>query len=186
MSKLINNVSLINDLKSKGDDIFISLDVDLRNPHLAVIGSHVAIDAGFKCTTVLEIGDYIHIAPDVTIIGGPNSLLKMEHFSFIAAGTKVVCSSEDYTGKGLVGPTIPLKYREIINKPVVFEKYSGCGINCSIMPGVTIAEGSIIGAGSVVTKSTEPWMIYVGIPAKPIKARDKKNILSFSKELGYE
>ena len=55
-----------------------------------------------------------------------------------------------------------------------------------VMPGVTIGEGSVVGAGSVVTEDTEPWTVYVGSPAKPIKARDKKQALDAAKELGYE
>jgi acetyltransferase-like isoleucine patch superfamily enzyme len=51
------------------------------------------------------------------------------------------------------------------------------GANVIILPGVTIAEGSIVGAGSVVTKSTEPYSINVGNPSKLIKYRfSKENI----------
>ena len=54
------------------------------------------------------------------------------------------------------------------------------------MPNVTLAEGSILGANSLLTKDTEPWTIYVGSPAKPVKIRDKDKILQYAKELGYE
>lgn len=47
----------------------------------------------------------------------------------------------------------------------------GCcvGMRSIIMPGVTIGEGSIIAAGSIVTKDIPPYCIAVGSPAKPIK-----------------
>ena len=45
------------------------------------------------------------------------------------------------------------------------------GYGAIIMSGVNIANGSIIAAGSVVTKDTEPYSIYAGIPAKKIKDR---------------
>ena len=51
------------------------------------------------------------------------------------------------------------------------------------MPGVTIGEGSIIGANSLVLSDTEPWTIYVGNPARPIKIRNKGNILEYYKNL---
>lgn len=102
-------------------------------------------------------------------MGEKKTKVILNHFSFVAAGTKIVCGSEDYTGKGLVGPTIPLKYRELIYGDVTFEKYAGCGVNCSIMPGVTFGEGAILGANSLATKDLEPWTIYVGSPAKPVK-----------------
>lgn len=43
------------------------------------------------------------------------------------------------------------------------------GVGSIIMPGVTIGEGAIIGAGSVVTKNIPPYCVAVGVPAKVIK-----------------
>ena len=171
---------------SIGDDVFISEHSLIKRPHLCNIGSHNAIDNGVTISTQLQMGDYIHIAPYVVVIGGEKSKLILEDFSFVASGTKIVCGSEDYTGKGLVGPTIPEQYRTVKYTTVKFERFAGCGVNCSIMPGITLAEGSILGANSLLTKNTEPWTIYVGSPAKPTKIRDKKNIIKFAKELGYE
>ena len=54
------------------------------------------------------------------------------------------------------------------------------------MPGVTLGEGAILGANSLAVKDLEPWTIYVGSPAKPVKKRDKEIILKHAKELGYE
>jgi galactoside O-acetyltransferase len=48
-----------------------------------------------------------------------------------------------------------------------------------------LAEGSVIGANSLVTKSTEPWTIYVGSPAKPVKARPKEKMIEYARRLGY-
>jgi acetyltransferase-like isoleucine patch superfamily enzyme len=180
-----NNLELISKFAKVGKDVFVSKNVEIKQPENVHIGNHIAIDSGFKCTTKLELGDYIHIGPDVTVIGGQSTYLKVDHFAFVAAGSRIVCGSENYVEGGLVGPTVPRKYRNLIFEPVVFEKYSGVGVNCCIMPGVTLAEGSVVGANSVVTKSTEPWMVYVGSPAKPIRIRDKETVLRYAKELGY-
>jgi galactoside O-acetyltransferase len=173
----------MNNFKKIGDDVFISDLVIIKKPHLCEIGSHNAIDNGVVISTQLIMGDYIHIAPYVVVIGGEESKLILEDFSFVASGTKIVCGSEDYTGDGLVGPTIPKELRSIRYTTVKFEKYAGCGVNCSIMPGVTLAEGSILGANSLLTKDTEPWTIYVGIPAKPVKIRNKEKIIKYAKIL---
>ncbi|WP_158828568.1 acyltransferase [Mucilaginibacter lacusdianchii] len=45
------------------------------------------------------------------------------------------------------------------------------GYNTTIMSGVTIQTGSIIAAGSVVTKDVEPYSIYAGVPARKVKDR---------------
>jgi galactoside O-acetyltransferase len=169
--------------KSIGIDVFIHDMAIIKHPDLCIIGSHNAIDNGVTVSTELIMGDYIHVAPYVVVIGGKKSKLILEDFSFIAAGTKIVCGSEDYTGGGLVGPTIPEEYRELTYSTVTFGKYAGCGVNCSIMPGVTLAEGSILGANSLLTKDTEPWTIYVGSPAKPVKIRDKENIIKYANKL---
>ena len=49
------------------------------------------------------------------------------------------------------------------------------GSRAIILPGVTIGDGAIIGAGSIVTKNVEPYAIVGGNPAKVIKYRNKVN-----------
>ena len=174
-------------LRSCGEDVFISANVEIRRPHLVSIGNHVAIDTGFYCTVALEIGDYVHIAPYITVIGGEQGLLKMGHFSTVAAGSRIICGSDKHLGAGLVGPTIPDGYKdEILIAPVVFEKFANVGTNVVIMPGVTLAEGTVVGANSLVTKNTEPWTIYVGSPARPVKDRRRDKMIELARKLGYD
>ena len=45
------------------------------------------------------------------------------------------------------------------------------GAKAIILPGLKIADGSVIGAGAVLTRDTEPFKIYAGNPAKYIKDR---------------
>jgi len=45
------------------------------------------------------------------------------------------------------------------------------GARVTVLDGVTISNGCVIGAGSVVTASTEPYGVYVGVPAKLVKYR---------------
>ena len=177
---------MMENFRSIGDDVFIHENTFIKRPEICDIGSHIAIDNGVTISTELIMGDYIHIAPYVVIIGGVKSKLILKDFSFVAAGTKIVCGSEDYTGMGLVGPTIPAEYREIDYTTVTFEKYSGCGVNCSIMPNVTLGEGAILGANSLLTKDAEPWTIYVGSPAKPVKMRNKEYIIDFANKIKNE
>jgi len=168
-----------------GSDVFIHDSAIIKHPQLCNIGSHVAIDNGVTISTMIDIGDYVHIAPYVVTIGGKTTKVTFEDFSFCAAGTKIVTGSEDYTGEGLVGPTIPVEMRSLILKDVTFKKFSGCGVNCSIMPGVTFGKGAVLGANSLAVKDLEPWTIYVGSPAKPVKTRDREKILKYAKKLGY-
>ena len=170
-------------IASFGEDVYIDEGSLIKNPDEVVVGSHVAIDKGVIVSTKLHVGDYVHVAPYVVFIGGKKSKVILKDYSFVAAGTKIVEGSEDYTGLGLIGPTIPEEYREINYSTITFEKFSGCGVNCSIMPGVTFGEGSILGANSLATKDLEPWTIYVGSPARPVKKRKKDIILKNEKDI---
>ena len=173
-------------LRSCGEDVFISANVEIRRPHLVSVGNHVAIDSGFYCTVGLELGDYIHIGAYAIFTGGEKGLLKMDHFCGMAAGCRIACASEEYLGEGFIGPTIPPRYRDkVITAPVTFEKFVTLGTGVVVLPGVTLGEGSVVGACSLVNKSTEPWTIYAGIPAKPIKVRRRDKMLAMARELGY-
>ncbi len=57
------------------------------------------------------------------------------------------------------------------DQEVVIEEDVWCGVNVTILKGVTIGRGAIIAAGSVVTKDIPPYSIAAGIPAKPLKMR---------------
>jgi len=168
-----------------GMDVRISDRAEITRPHLVKMGSHIAIDTGVYISTAMDIGDYVHIAPYVCIIGGANAKLIMHDFTNISAGCKIICAGESFKA-GLFSPIVPIEYREVINKMVIFNRFSAVGVNTVVMPGVILAEGSVVGAGSVLTKDTEPWTIYVGSPARPIGERDSWLILKGAKELGYD
>lgn len=170
-----------------GHDVRIGQNVEIRRPHLVRIGNHVAIDSGSYITTAAEIGDYVHIGPLVTVIGGEHANLIMRNFTNLAAGCRVICGSDQFMGDGLIGPaSLPARYKDTMKlAPVILENFANVGTNAVIMPGVTLAEGSVIGACSLVTKSTEPWTVYLGVPARPIKTRPSERMLQFAKELGY-
>ena len=170
----------------KGKDVIISDLCILSRPELIEMGDHIAIDAWTYISTQLKMGSYIHIAPSVSIIGGGSAALIMGDFTNIGSGSRIVCATDDFA-QGLISPVVPIEHRTVINKPVVFERYATLGVNCTVLPGVTLGEGCIIGANSLVTKDTEPWMIYAGSPAKPIKKREKERIIKSAKKLmNYE
>jgi dTDP-4-amino-4,6-dideoxy-D-glucose acyltransferase len=170
----------------KGEDVRISELAVLARPELIEMGDHIAIDQWTYISTQLKMGSYIHIAPSVSIIGGAPALLVMGDFTNIGSGSRIVCATDDFT-QGLISPVVPIEHRTVINKPVVFERYATLGVNCTVLPGVTLGEGCIVGANSVVTKDTEPWTIYAGSPARPIKKREKERIIeSANKLMNYE
>ena len=150
------------------------------------VGNHVAIDSGVYITTQAEIKDYIHLSPYITVIGGAKSKMIVEDFATIAAGTRLIAGSDRFLGDGFTSVTAPEEFRDTVNFSTIhIQRFAGIGTNVVIMPGITIAEGSVIGACSLVTKDTEPWTIYVGTPARAVKIRPKEKMIEYAKKLGY-
>jgi acetyltransferase-like isoleucine patch superfamily enzyme len=172
-------------LASAGSDVFISRNVELRNPGLVSVGSHIAIDSGFFCTVGASIGDYVHIGPYVSVIGGATARLTMQGFNTAGAGSRILCASDEFLGHGLVGMSPP-EHRDRVNyAPVTFELFASIGTNVVVHPGVTLGEGSVVGSCSLVTRNTEPWSIYFGTPARRIRSRPKDRMIAAGRNLGY-
>ena len=173
-------------LKRCGEDVFISTNVEIRRPHLVSVGSHVAIDTGLYLTTAAEIGDYTHLSPYLTVIGGTRSTLIVEDFVTIAAGSRLICGSDRFMGDGFTSVTVPAEFRDTVDFGIIrCGRFAGVGTNVVIMPNVTLGEGCVIGACALVTADTEPWTVYVGVPARPIKVRPREKMLEYAKRLGY-
>lgn len=171
-------------LNSFGRNVFISKLAEIRRPKLVSVGSNVAIDSGFYITTAAQIGNYVHIGPYVTCIGGAAAKVNVGNFVGIAAGARLICLGDEQMGSGLVGPLMPDEYRDrIVGGEIILEEFSSVGTNAIIFPGVTIAEGCVVGAGSVVTKDTRPWTVYVGNPARPVRIREDKKMKEYGEKL---
>lgn len=168
-----------------GDDVYIHDDVELRRRYL--IGNHVAIDKGVYCSSKIEIGDYVHISPYVTIIGGSLGSFTAKGFNNIMAGARIICGSDRFDGSGLFGAMIPdhLKGKQII-EPVIMEEFSNIGTNAIVLPGSTLRQGVLLTAGSLLIGDTIPWGVYKGSPAVLTKVIDKTKTLEAAKQLGYE
>jgi galactoside O-acetyltransferase len=67
-------------------------------------------------------------------------------------------------------------------QPVIIEDDVWIGTRAVILPGVRIGYGSVIAAGSVVTKDVPPMTVVAGIPAKPIKKIEVESLLESSHE----
>jgi len=170
-------------LKGFGSNVSISRYARLYNPSNILLGNNVRIDdfcilASGSKPFILE--DYIHIAGGVYIYG--HAGFHMKKYANISSGTKVYTQSDSYCGNYMIGPTIPIKYKNVYGHPLVIEKHVIVGTGTTILPGAVIGEGVAIGANSLITKECKPWGIYVGAPAKFVKERSR-HVLELEKEL---
>lgn len=91
---------------------------------------------------------------------------------FIGPGSKLLTST--YSIKGYYScEFLPEECFKIEYGDITIKDDAYLGANCTIMPGVTIGEGAVVGANTLVNKNLEPWGIYVGIPCKKIGERQR-------------
>lgn len=172
-------------LHSHGKDVYISEDVTIKRPHLADIGSHVAIDSYFYCTTQLIIGSWAHIAPHASVIGGEEVSFVVGSFCTVAAGCRILCASDDFGGIGLVTtPGIPREFLNLVNfGSVRMQNFSSLASNVVVEPGVIIGEGAVVGANSYVNKHVPPWTVWVGSPIRFLKLRPSTAMKRYAENL---
>jgi acetyltransferase-like isoleucine patch superfamily enzyme len=162
----------------RGDFIRIAPDVRL--------GENVKIYA-FVNLYGCEIGDDSKIGTFVEIQKGAKigRRVKVSSHTFICEG--VTIEDDVFIGHSVV--FINDKYPRATNPagalqteadwvciPTLVKRGASIGSNATILCGVTIGEGAIIGAGSVVTKDVPPWTIVAGAPAHQIRAIQEEGV----------
>lgn len=132
-------------------------------PHLMTEGDSIKLRIGKS----VQMNDNVHICAMQSVEIGDNVLMASN--IYISDNTHGF-----YNGIAAKqsSPNIPPINRPYFIAPVKIEKNAWVCQGCVINPGVTIGEGSIIGANSVVTHSIPPYSIAVGAPAKVIKHYD--------------
>ena len=112
-------------------------------------------------TTVVR-GQNVRIGKNVVVMN--NSLfmsaggITIEDDVLVAANSQIISNNHD-----------PEEHQILTCKPVVLKRNCWIGAGATILPGVTVGENAIVGAGSVVTKDVEANTVVGGIPAKLIK-----------------
>lgn len=158
--------------KHLGRNVKISRLASLHRPEEISVGDNSRVDDFCAISGKVTIGRNVHIAVHCSLVASVDELT-MGDFSGLAFGCRLFTSSDDYSGKSMTNPTIPSQYKSIQNGSIMLGKHVIVGTNSIVFPGVEIAEGCSIGAMTVVAKSTLPWGIYVGNPARRVKERHK-------------
>ncbi len=114
-------------------------------------------------------GEFAELGDDV----GFNYGVYVNAYGGLKIGDKSLVGpcSTIHTANHETDPNKPLQEQGWIKQPVTIGKWVWIGMSVAILPGVTIGDGAIVGAGSVVTKDIPPWTVAVGNPCKVIKQR---------------
>lgn len=113
-----------------------------------------------------KVGKDIFVGDHVIVDLNHADMITIEDHVHIASGSRLLCHQRDLSNYCVGDDYAKLGYKI---KPIVLKKGCLIGMESFILPGVTIGEGTIIGAGSLVTKDIPAWTIATGRPAKVIK-----------------
>ncbi len=156
-----------------GKNVLISRKASIYGAEFISIGNNVRIDDFCILSGKIAIGDYVHIAAYSALYGSLSGIV-IDDFVNISSRVCVYAVGDDYSGETMTSPLIPDKYKNVENKPVHICRQVIIGSGCTILPGVTINEGSAIGCMTLIKHDTKSWHIYGGIPAKILKSRSQK------------
>lgn len=187
-------------LRRLGRNSIIEAGVFIENPQYVSIGDNSLIDrfvsivAGpvhtgrrkvlFKnnpqfdrATGEVAIGDNVHIAPFAYLMGTGG--IAIHERCGVTSGARLFSASHHYgdptdptgTARYSIGQAIPEDEQILVVGPLVICRESLVGLNTIVLPGVTIGEGTWVGAMSLVTRSLPSDVIAGGAPASVLKTR---------------
>lgn len=149
MPGFVRNVVFRLMLKSAGKHIFFDYRIYIKFPWLVEMGDHVSINRGVEFYPDLLTRSKIIIGSNVYI--APN-------VCFHASGHDIN------------------NLKKHIGAPILIGDDVWIGAGSILLPGVTVGSGSIVGAGSVVTKDVPPRTISAGVPSRVVKELDKETM----------
>lgn len=142
------------------------IEVILSVVFKAKIGRRVVYYPGIWIFTGqnLTVGDDVDFAHGVLVTTGGG--VQIGNRTLIGYGARILTSNHRM-------PPVPERIFDAGHDiaPVVIGSDVWIGSNAIVLPGVTIGEGAVIAAGSVVTKDVSAWTIVGGVPAKLIRMR---------------
>lgn len=157
--------------KSIGKGCMISRKACFYGVGKMSIGNNVRIDDFCLLSGNIKLGNNIHISAYVALYGAEG--IEFENYTGISSRSTIYSAMDDFSGDYLVGPIHPEEFTHVTGGKVTVKAYTQIGANVLVFPNLTIGEGCVIGACSMVRKSLEPWGIYYGIPV--LRHKDRSN-----------
>lgn len=161
-------------LQSSAPGLRIDHTVHIRSPGRLALGAEVFIDAGvvLHCGGMdwspadggIEIGAHSYIGPNCTLFGAAG--IEIGESALISPGVVITSHQHTYAHRDVEMRSQPLRFGR-----VVIERDVWIGANATILPGVRVGEGAVVGAGAVVTRDVPPRTVALGVPARVVRER---------------
>lgn len=166
-----------------GDDVRVHSTCVMVGLESLSFGDHVRIDP--FCSLIaaeghIHFGDYVHVAGYCSLSAGEG--VELADFAGLSHGVRIYTRSDDYSGAALSNPTVPPEFLRIAKGAVRLARHVLIGAGTVIMPGCNIAEGTTVGALSLVKSSLSEWGIYAGVPARRLRDRSR-DLLALERRL---
>jgi acetyltransferase-like isoleucine patch superfamily enzyme len=113
----------------------------------------------------LIVGDNSNIGPGAYI--GCSGLITIGNNVMMSPGVSIYAENHNFSNT-----TIPMKDQGVTVQFVTIEDDCWIAANSIVLAGVTIGKGSVVAAGSIVTKDVPPYSVVAGAPAVVIKSRN--------------
>lgn len=120
-----------------------------------------------------KVGKNVFIGEEVYLDVLNTHLIEIEDGVHITNRSFLLCHQRDLRNYYVNTDMAKIGY---VKKKITLKKGCFIGIGTIIMPGVTVGEGSIVAAGSVLVKDVPPWCVVGGVPGKVIKKFEKEGI----------
>ena len=113
-----------------------------------------------------HVGKDVFIGSDIWVDSGHADLIFIDDHAHVTGRTVLLCHKRDLSDYYVGDDYAKKPYK---TAPIHLCRGCSTGTGTIIMPGVTIGEGAIVGAGSLVTKDIPAWTVAVGRPAKVVR-----------------
>ncbi len=144
-------------LGAMGDNVFFQGPIFFHYGSHTTVGSNVFVNFNFTVQddARVTIGDHCNFGPNVTIVTPLHPRLPEERKVLLNAAGE--------------------KKRYCYAKPVHIGNDCWFGANVTVCPGVTVGDGCVIGAGSVITKDIPPMSFAAGVPCRVVRTLTEKD-----------
>ncbi len=184
--------------KKVGKGVIFGRSITIRHPHKITIGDNtfidenVVLDAKGEKNEGIIIGNNVYIGRNV-ILSCKEGSIYLNDYCNVSANCSLLSETKISLGKYcfLAGHCYLVAGGnhsfEDLSRPIMFQSSISkggitigedvwLGASVTVLDGVNIGKGSVVGAGAVVINSLPEYSISVGIPAKQIKKRGEKGI----------